>query len=317
VEFFTGILETVGPILILLGAGIFIRKKEILSSQQIEGLKTLVVKFALPAALFLTFLKMELKVSLIAFPVFIFLLCLLTYAYGHLRSRRNRGLNPAFPYLMSSFEFGMLGLILFAAAFGRENLGKLAIAGLGQEFFVWFVMIPHVSGIAGNRQSRILILKSFVTNPALMAIFAGLALNLAGFTRWGADLALSRMLASTLDTLSALIVPSVLIFIGYGMVINRTYIREAAGLILQRLAVMALPVGLFIILGINRILNLDSYYSLGILTLFILPPPFVIPLFLNRERQALLPRINGILVLYTVFTIVAFCVLAAAAASFL
>ena len=129
----------VGPIPLLLAAGIFIRKKKILTPEQIEGLKTLVIKFALPAALFLTFLKMELKLSLIALPAFVFFLCLLTYGYGHLRYLRNRDLNPAFPYLMSSFEFGMLGLILFSAAFGGDNLGKLAIAGLGQEFFVWFV----------------------------------------------------------------------------------------------------------------------------------------------------------------------------------
>lgn len=311
-SFFITILETAGPIILFLAAGVLIRKKEILSAAQIEGVKILVIRFALPSALFLTFLNMELKPSLMALPVFTFLLCALTYGYGWVRFRRNPALNPAFPYLMSSFEFGMLGLILFTAAFGRENLGKLAITALGQEFFVWFIMIPHISGMAGKAHSRLLILKSFLTNPALVGIFAGLILNLAGYSRWGLDNPIFRMTTSTLDIMAGVIVPSVLIFIGYGMVINKEYLVETAGLILQRLAVMIVPMVLFIYFVIYKFFGLDQFYSLGIITLFLLPPPFVIPLFLDKERAFLLPRINGILIMYTLFSITAFCLLAIA-----
>ena len=308
--FFINILETVGPILLLLGAGILIRKKRILSGEQVDGLQVLIVKFALPSALFLTFLKMELKLSLIALPGFAFFLCALTYVFGHIRLRKNPSLNPAFPYMMSSFEFGMLGLILFTAAFGAENLGKLAITALGQEFFVWFIMVPHVSGIAGKAHSRLIILKSFITNPALIAIFIGLILNISEYAQWGTGLAPFRMIMSTLNALAGLIVPSILIFIGYGMVVNRDYIKETGLLILQRLSIMLIPMILFIYFIVHKTFELDHYYSLGIITLFLLPPPFIIPLFLDEKRKALVPRINGIMILYTIFTVITFCILA-------
>ena len=308
--FIINIFGTIGPIIILLLLGIFIRKKEILSSDNMEGIKKLIVTIALPCALFLAFLTMDLNLSLIILPVFVFFLCAITYVYGILRQKRNETFQSTFPYIMSSFEFGMLGLVLYAEAFGVENLGKLAIAALGQEFFVWFVMIPHVSGISGKSHSKRIILKSFITNPALIGIFAGLILNFAGYNQWKDDVVILQTLISVFKTLSSMVTPLILIFIGYGLVINRSYISETVKLILQRILIMIIPAAIFIYFVMNKALGLDKYYYLGIITLIILPAPFVIPLFLDDSRKHLIPRINSILVLYTVFSITAFCIVA-------
>lgn len=307
------ILQTIGPILFLLFLGILIRKTSILEPVHIAGLQTLVVKIVLPAALFLTFLRISLHWDYVLLPLFIFLLCALTYGYGLLRQRLRPSPVASFPFLMSSFEFGMLGITLYAAAFGESRLGNIAIMGLGQEFFVWFIMIPAVAGLTGgpkgkntSRAGRMQILKSFLTNPALVGIFIGLALNVSGFNSWGENSTAAALLISSLQKLTPVLVPAILIIIGYNMDFKPHYIRQVLGIFTQRSLIMV-PLSIaFIIFILQRLLGLEIYFTYALITLLILPPPFVIPLFLPESRKSELAEINGILMAYTLLTIALF-----------
>ena len=49
--------------------------------------------------------------------------------------------HPYFPFLMTGFEYGMLGVSLFGSAYGLENIGYIAVADLGHELFIWFVFL--------------------------------------------------------------------------------------------------------------------------------------------------------------------------------
>ena len=60
-EYLVRALTTLSPVIILVFLGAFIRKVRILSSVQIEGLQALVLKIVLPAALFLTFIHLEME----------------------------------------------------------------------------------------------------------------------------------------------------------------------------------------------------------------------------------------------------------------
>jgi hypothetical protein len=300
------IVITIGPILILLISGMLLRTMHVIDPPHVQGLQILVLKVILPSALFLTFLDMRLHVNYILLPLFAFFLCAVTYAYGFAMRKKFRE-PPAFRYLMSSFEFGMMGITLFVAAFGQQQLGKIAIIGLGQEFFVWFVMVPSLSGLTGSRSNTTKVIKSFVTNPALVAIFAGLVLNISGFSRWGEDTLPARLLLSTLKSLSPALVPMILIIIGYNMDFKPRYMKQAAIIFLQRIIIMGPLTLLFIVFIMGPVLHLDRFFLYAVITLIILPPPFVIPLFLPQKREGEIPQINGVLMGYTLLTVVVFC----------
>jgi len=299
-------LITLSPVIVLVFLGAFVRKTRILSSVQIEGLQNLAVKIVLPATLFLTFIKLEMEWRYFLLPVFIFLLCVLTYLYGLARSRWGRIEIKSFPFMMSSFEFGMLGITLFSSVFGVEQLGKIALMALGQEFFVWFIMVPRLGGRELKNAGVLKMVWSFITNPALGAIILGLLLNVSGFSRWGTGCLPTEVLFAVLEQLSSMIVPLILIIIGYNMRLQRKSFKNAFTLILQRLLVMAPLAAVFAGFVMKRFLNLDQYYIYGLITLILLPPPFVIPIFLDPKRKDELPGINGILMTYTFFTIILF-----------
>jgi hypothetical protein len=180
---------------------------------------------------------------------------------------------------------------------------------LGQEFFVWFVMIPRVSGMIQRKEGSFQLIKSFITNPALTAIFIGLFMNIIGFLRWGQNAAAAQIFLSALEKLPPLIVPLILIIIGYNMKMQLESLKQTFFLFLQRIFLM-LPLSLlFIYLVMQKILNLDEYYIYGLLTLILLPPPFIIPLFLPSERKKELPEINSILMSYTLISVLFFFLL--------
>jgi len=66
------LISRVIPIFLLLALGYVIKISQFLSAKTIEDLKKLVVTFALPPALFITFLNVELDFNIFVFALIIF-----------------------------------------------------------------------------------------------------------------------------------------------------------------------------------------------------------------------------------------------------
>ena len=64
------ILKIVLPLILSLGIGFFARKRAILTPEAIDGMKTFVMKFALPAMLFGLFFTAEYAPSILLFLFF-------------------------------------------------------------------------------------------------------------------------------------------------------------------------------------------------------------------------------------------------------
>ena len=68
------ILKILLPVIISLGIGFFARKRAIFSPEAIEGMKTLVMKFALPSLVFGLFFTTEYSWSMLLFGLTIFVM---------------------------------------------------------------------------------------------------------------------------------------------------------------------------------------------------------------------------------------------------
>ena len=66
------ILKVVLPLIVSLGIGFYARKRAVLTPEAIEGMKTFVMKFALPAMLFGLFFTAEYSVSILLFAATMF-----------------------------------------------------------------------------------------------------------------------------------------------------------------------------------------------------------------------------------------------------
>ncbi|MFN2177707.1 MAG: AEC family transporter [Anaerolineales bacterium] len=300
------IINRVLPIVLLISLGYLLRRKRFISDKGIDDLRKLIVNLALPAVLFLSFLQIELEVKFLFFIVLTFSLCVILYGLGKLLEPHFGADHEYFPFLMTGFEYGMLGISLYGSAYGLDKIGHIAIVDLGHELFIWFIFLALLIKKRDGIQNSRILLTSFLKSPVIIAILSGVLVNLLGVSELLYSLPVSGGVLVTLEYLGNLTVPLILIIVGFGINLDRDYIGEAlsvTGLRLVLLLPLAVILSTFLV---QRWMGLNEYFQAAIFTLLILPPPFIIPLFMHPEASKEKRYVNNVLTIYTIFTIVLF-----------
>ncbi|MFW6215479.1 MAG: hypothetical protein ACOC45_05990 [Alkalispirochaetaceae bacterium] len=298
-------VATILPILLIIGLGVIIRLSGLLGEESIDALKQLIVKVALPAVLFRSFLGISFSSDYIVIFILVPAVCFFLLAIGYLLRRLLPVDSRYTPYLSTGFEFGMVGITLYSAAYGIENAGVIGVVGLTHELFIWFVFVTLLRGEAMETGKLSETLRSFITSPVILAIFAGVFFNLLGLGGWMEEALLPASLLRTLGYLGDLIIPLILIIIGFGIRLSVRGAREASLLVLVRFALV-----LTLALVINRVYlrELGPLVEAAFFTFLILPPPYIVPLFIPKERSGEIAYANNVLSLYTLLSVAAFIV---------
>lgn len=302
----TLIINRVLPILILIGLGAWIRRRAFLAESTIDDLRKIVVNFALPSVLFISFLHIELQLKYFVIFVVLYALCVALFGFGR-ALRQPLGVEyEYFPFVMTGFEYGMLGVSLFGSAYGLENIGYLAIIDLGHELFIWSfflaLLLMKRDGLSQPTQLLVAVFRS----PVMVAIMAGILFNLLSAQDFLYDSAFTGALMSTLEFLSNLTIPLILIIVGYGIRLDWQAFRETRAVIAIRLGLM-IPVALLLNwLLIREVLGLEKPFEAALFTLLVLPPPFIVPLYMRAGVEDERRYINNVLMLYTVVSIAIF-----------
>lgn len=303
------ILNQVLPILLLMTLGAWIRRAQFLTAPTIEALQKLVINVALPSVLFVSFLKIEFKPAYFVLFVLIFGLCVGLFGVGRALHKVFKLRYASFPYLTTGFEYGLLGISLFGAAYGLDKIGFLAVVDLGHEFFVWFLFLPLLLIRRDGVQKPREIIRAFLSAPVVLAILSGLLFNALHAQTWLYETPGTGALMRALELLGQLTVPLMLIVVGYGIQINLAGAKEALWVVLIRLGILiplAFGLNAFLLRGV---LHLDPWFETALFTLLILPPPFIVPLYApatlrGDEKQYL----NNVLTLHTVLSVAVFVV---------
>lgn len=302
------VLVKVVPIVLIIALGNVIRSKRILSAAAVDEIKGLVVNVALPAVIFVAFLDMDLETSYLGLFALILAVCLFLYGYGIVLRRVTSVDHEYYPFLMTGFEFGMVGITLFGTAYGLDNVGYIAIVDLSHELFIWFVFVTLLVAKRDGVSSFGGTVKSFIKSPVIIAIVAGLTLNLLGLAEWFHEYPITAAIDETLGFLGDLLIPTILIIIGYGMGLSVRGIRDAMGVVLSRLLLL-IPLALLVnVFLVRRLLDLDPAFEAAVFTFFVLPPPYIVPLFMKPGIEDEKTYVNNVLSVYTVFSLVIFVV---------
>lgn len=304
----TLIINRVLPIFLLIGLGAWTRRSQFLTERAIDDLRKIVVNFALPSVLFISFLNIEMQTNYLVIFVLVAALCVALYLLGLALRRRLNVPHPYFPFLMTGFEYGMLGVSLFGSAYGLENIGYIAVADLGHELFIWFVFLALLLSTRERLSSPTQLVGSFFRSPVILGILAGIALNLLGAADFLAEQPVTGGILATVDFLSALTIPLILIIVGYGIKLDREGVREAALVIVVRLVILIPLALLFNAVIVRGLLDLERPFEIALFTLFILPPPFIIPLYMRQDLPDEKRYVNNVLTLYTVVSLAIFSI---------
>jgi hypothetical protein len=294
------------PIVLLILLGMGMNRWQMIRQQTVDDLKKIVMNLSLPAMLFLSFARTTFSSQYLGVIAAVFLACLVMLGAALAITRRLRLDNPFIPALYAGFETGMIGYALFIAAFGQQEIAKLAIVDLGQVLFVFFVLVYYInlkSGIAVEGRQLLL---SFAKTPVIVAILAGVALSLSGLAGWLEASPATSFLFDGLGLLGNLTVPLITIAIGYELRLNRETLRGPLLVAASRILILLLLASLLNRYLLVGWLGLNRMFEVALLTLFVLPPPFVIPILMRESQPAHRQFVLNTISIHILLTIIAF-----------
>ena len=305
----TDALQTVLPVILMLGIGMLCRHCRLLTRESINGLKTVVVNITLPAVLLSAFATTTYSLQDVVIPLMMFLVCLAAWALGHMAARWLKMPSRFVPFLTTGFEAGMLGYALFNMLYGSDRIAEFARIDLGQVLFV-FTLYKILLGLNASERPRLgQLMREMALSPIIIAIIAGVLLGATGIYRAMIPSGFSAMFDACTDFIAAPTSAIILLSIGYDLVLNDIPWRATGKVVAVRLAIMML-----LRLAFGALLNVlwpASGLTAAINVMFILPPPFVLPVFADDADQRV--YVSSALSVSTLVAIVGFAILAAIA----
>ncbi len=243
----------------------FLLKNKFKSKDEVTGIKKIILNLALPATIFIALLGVHIKLNLLLLPLLALGLNLLLFlifplvlpVLGIKKStpefRTARLLIPSLAPGLSCFPFVLEFL-------GEDYLAKAAMADLGNKVFVlvilYLVAMNWYLSLHGKKQkskgSKVgAMLKVMVAEP--VNIFIAMALILLGF---GLNMeSLPFFISETLQKLSMIMTPLVLLFIGLAVKIKRKQFVQIFSLLSLRAGLVFLICGIAVIITGLKVQN--------------------------------------------------------------
>ncbi len=297
---FITVIETALPVFLALAMGMFCRSRQFVTREGVDTLKKVIINLTLPFVLFNAFATAEYSLSSLILPAIIFVVCTVMLLAGFLTIRVSKMNSRLAPFLASGFEAGMLGFSLFALLFPDQSASKFAMLVLGQELFVFTLYKTLLVGRTDLKS----ILKDFITSPTLVAVILGILAGATGLYSqlhtWG----VGGIVDSVTSFISAPTGMIILLCVGYDLVLKEIPWRKTGGLIAMRLVISGIM--LAVLVGLNRTVLNGMIFEGAAVLLFILPPPYIIPVFADEPNERV--QISSALSALTLVTMVLFAV---------
>lgn len=212
------LLDVILPVFLIIGAGYLAAWRKILDEAAIDGIMRFAQNFAVPILLFRSVSKLDLAQSFDpALLVSFYTGALTAGALGYFGARHLFGRSPAdavaIAFVASFSNSLLLGLPITERAYGADALaGNYAIISIhspllyGIGITLMEIVRSHGEGLAKAALTR-RVLKSIFTQPLVIGIVCGFALNLSG-------LPLPGVVASAVDMMVKAAIPAALFGLG-------------------------------------------------------------------------------------------------------
>ena len=301
------VVKTILPVLVMLGIGMLCRTRKLISREGVNALKSVVVNIALPAVLLNAFATTRYTLMDVAIPLMMFGVCLAAWALGRVAARLLKMPSRFVPFLTTGFEAGMLGYALFNMLYGSARTAEFARIDLGQVLFV-FTLYKVLLGLTGRERADFgALAKEMALSPIILAIAAGVLLGATGLYRAMEPSGLAGVFDACTSFVAAPTSAIILLAIGYDLVLADIPWAETLKVVAVRLVIMlALR---FAFLGLVKLLWPAAELTQAVNVMFILPPPFVLPVFADDADQRV--YVSSALSVSTLVAIIGFGVLAA------
>lgn len=305
------ILIKVLPLIVAILLGYILFRIKFLNNKMITVLKKIVVNITLPAGLVVAFSFIKFEVSYVVIIIAVFIACLLLLYIAKLIAKLFKVKSPYFPYLLTGFEAGMIGYALYGAIYGMDQISNFGIIDIGQVLFVFLIVVPALITINKKEKISSTLKTSFTTaakSPIVWAIIIGLVFSLGGIYKFESNMLVSGF-KNIFDFIAAPTSLLICLVIGSGLNMSFKGIKlELLTAILK--VVFALLMAVIINFLILTPLGVEKLLLRPLLSMFVLPAPFAIPIFMVSEKKEDINYISNTLSIGTAIGVVLFIAIA-------
>ncbi len=303
----TEVLQIILPVVLMLCIGMICRSRKLISREGINALKSVVVNIALPAVLLNAFATTSYTFMDVIIPLMMFLICLAAWALGKAGGRLFHLPSRFVPFLTTGFEAGMLGYALFNMLYGSGRTAEFARIDLGQVLFV-FTLYKILLGMDGKEKTDPgQLIKEMIFSPIIIAIVAGVLLGATGLYSALKPSGISSIFDACTAFVSAPTSAIILLTIGYDLVLSDIPWISTGKVVALRFGIMMIL--RFVLIAVIHLLWPEAHLDSAITVMFILPPPFVLPVFADDADQRV--YVSSALSVSTLVAIGGFALLAA------
>ena len=234
----SGILK----IIIFLAIGVLFRRSGILKDREIAGVKKIVLYLAIPSVLFLSFSSLKFDLSFIPVTAVVFSINLILFWLGVLIYKLTGSKNRILPLTFCTMNFSLIGIPLYEAVFGVENLHFYTLLGVGNEIFIWIVFYFLFRWFLSKGTAEKKINTGFLKSPVIWGLLLGCAFSIFNIDISSSENFIVSGIYQSITGLSKITSPLILLFIGFNISLSPDHLKQSIKLTLMRL-ILAFSLG--------------------------------------------------------------------------
>lgn len=299
------IFTKIVPVILMILIGFSCRKFKIISNEGINGLKILATDFMLPVLLFNTLATTVYTGQTVIIIGVMFLHLCLALVLGMIGRKRFPSLGAFLPFIVSSFEGGMLGYPLYMVLFGEGQLSNIATLDIANTIYTFTIYLAFLtSQVTGSFAIKDMA-RNVAHSKVFWGVFLGIVLGVSGVFNAFLATPVGQTYDACQQMLTSAISAIILIVVGYGLSFKKAVLSQCAWAILARIVISAVLLCLTMFL-LKSVMTTPEKIAALILYTF-LPPTFVVPTYAKTEEESQL--LSTTISLYCVFTVLVFVVL--------
>lgn len=277
-----------------------------MTPEQKEGANSILFGILFPILVFNLICTAELDLTVLPIVGYVLVMYLLAIlVIGPVTARfTGEGMSHFSKYLLSCHEGGNVALPLYLSIVGASsNTVIFDLAGTATCFIVIPIMVARESSKGTSAAS---IVRNIVTNPFIIAVMLGLALNLSGAYAAIVASSFGPAWTGTISMITSPIVALILFCLGYDLSVDKDTLGP-----IMRLGAVRLAWSVAIILGFFLLFHgrmADHEFMLAVLIYFMCPTgfgmaPLLQPLYRDRREAGFT---SAFMSLYILVTLVAY-----------
>ena len=278
------------PVFFVLLMGLYTRKRNWISHEQNDGIKSLALGILFPFLIYNIVASASLDKQIGVEIVYLIGVWIFVYFLGRIFCRiMPKELSELSPFLLLTCEGGAVALPLYISVVGSAyavNLIPFDLAGI----LVNFIFVPTVLQLKQSNKLQLLpLIKNVVSAPFVIAAVLGFITNLTGLQ----DMLLKNeifgpLYENTIATLTAPIAVLILFSLGYSINLKKSYLMPLVKLAGIRILFCTGIIASFFLLFPSKMAN--PIFLFGVLLYFYCPTGFPVPLQIkdildNEEKE--------------------------------